>query len=353
MTQNIQLSTKCTHAQYINTCTDQNLKDYLKDMTKFKMSDEQSQEMSINEYENICPNNMENGEPDIIQKENTNLIQMNYNTNEFNNSEEENLNISFHQNEGPEANFNKLFLDKENDYPEKNNKSTTEEQKQKQNISSNNQDSMHFNSEKILEYNSTLFNAKTDKKNFFDVIYPEKKYSFYFNRIIDIKRTRFKNRRKRFENQDNIRKKIKRGFLNNYLYNRINNFLKEGKIRHKNFERFSQKFVSDVTIQANKKILSMTLRQIIKKKDLYINQKDLKNYMHNLKVLSSLKEEKNIKLEKFLDCIYRDLFEDYINSDEFKINEINRLKKKGMSDWYIKNYIYLSTHFIKFFEDKN
>ena len=85
---------------------------------------------------------------------------------------------------------------KENDYPEKNNKSTTEEQKQKQNISSNNQDSMHFNSEKILEYNSTLFNAKTDKKNFFDVIYPEKKYSFYFNRIINIKRTRFKNRRK-------------------------------------------------------------------------------------------------------------------------------------------------------------
>ena len=197
MTQNIQLSTKCTHAQYINTCTDQNLKDYLKDMTKFKMNDEQSQEMSINEYENICPNNMENGEPDIIQKENTNLIQMNYNTNEFNNSEEENLNISFNQNEGPEANFNKLFLDKENDCPEKNNKSSIEVQKPKQNIASNNQESMQFNSEKILEYNSTLFNAKTDKKNFFDVIYPEKKYSFYFNRIINIKRTRFKNRRKR------------------------------------------------------------------------------------------------------------------------------------------------------------
>ena len=351
MTQNIQMSTRCTPAQYINTCTDQNLKDYIKDMTKFKMSDEQSQEMNINEYENICPNNIENGDSDIIQKENTNFIQMNYCTNEFNNLEEENLNIiSFHQNEGPKENFNKLFLDKENDCPEKNNKSIIEEQNQKQNISSNNQDSMPLNSEKILEYNSSLFNAKTDKKNLFDVIYPEKKYSFYFNRIINIKRTRFKQRRKRFENQDNIRKKIKRGFLNNYLYNRINNYLKKGKIRHKNFERFSQKFVSDVTIQANKEILSMTLRQIIKKKE-SINQKDLKNYMHNLKVLSSLKEEKNINLEKFLDCKYRDLFKDYINSEEFKIN-VDLLEKKGMSDWYIENYIYLSAHFIEFFEDK-
>ena len=124
MTQNIQMSTRCTPAQYINTCTDQNLKDYIKDMTKFKMSDEQSQEMNINEYENICPNNIENGDSDIIQKENTNFIQMNYCTNEFNNLEEENLNIiSFHQNEGPKENFNKLFLDKENDCPEKNNKS--------------------------------------------------------------------------------------------------------------------------------------------------------------------------------------------------------------------------------------
>ena len=94
----------------------------------------------------------------------------------------------------------------------------------------------------------------------------------------------------------------------------------------------------------------MTLRQIIKKKE-SINQKDLKNYMHNLKVLSSLKEEKNINLEKFLDCKYRDLFEDYINSEEFKIN-VDLLKKKGMSDWYIENYKYLSAHFIEFFEDK-
>lgn len=184
-----------------------------------------------------------------------------------------------------------------------------------------------------------------------DSIVSEKKYQFDFDNFDDVKRERFLKRRRRRENQDNMRKKIKRTFLNNYLFNKINILLKQGKKRHNNFERFPQKFVSDVVKKANNDILKLTLKQIIKKKELCFNQKDIDNYNHNMKVLESLENEKNIELEKILNTTYGDLFTEYINSDEFKIDEINRLKKKDMSDWYIKIYVNLSRHFVEFFED--
>ena len=95
----------------------------------------------------------------------------------------------------------------------------------------------------------------------------------------------------------------------------------------------------------NKKLLDMTLRQIIENESKEGNN-------HNLDVLYSLEEEKNDKLEELLNSKYKDIFEAYINSKEFD-NEINRLKMKDMTDSYIKNYIYLSKNFIKFFEGDN
>ena len=45
----------------------------------------------------------------------------------------------------------------------------------------------------------------------------------------------------------------------------------------------------------------------------------------------------------------RELYEEYINSDEFKINEINRLKNNKMQDEYITKYISLAKNLIEFF----
>ena len=70
-----------------------------------------------------------------------------------------------------------------------------------------------------------------------------------------------------------------------------------------------------------------------------------------MRVLDSLKEKKNEELEKVINMKYRDLFKEFLNSNEFKIDEINRLKKKKMKDSYIMRYIYLSKLFIKFFEE--
>ena len=45
----------------------------------------------------------------------------------------------------------------------------------------------------------------------------------------------------------------------------------------------------------------------------------------------------------------RELYSEYINSDEFNVNEINRLKKKKMGDNYINRYKYLAKNLIEYF----
>ena len=154
---------------------------------------------------------------------------------------------------------------------------------------------------------------------------------------------------RRRDKKDNILLKIKRTFFNTYLYNIINTLvlkkwkgLKKGKGSHKFFYRFSKKIIIDMVKKNNKKLLDMTLRQIIE------NDSNKGNKL-NSDFLPSLQVEKNDKLEELLNSKYNDLFEIYINSQEFE-NEINRLKVKGYPDYYINLYIYLSKNFIKFFE---
>ena len=56
---------------------------------------------------------------------------------------------------------------------------------------------------------------------------------------------RFRDRRPRRENQDNIRMKIKRGFFNNALVKKLNDKLRSvGIIKY--FEKFPHHFVNDV-----------------------------------------------------------------------------------------------------------
>ena len=60
-----------------------------------------------------------------------------------------------------------------------------------------------------------------------------------------------------------------------------------------------------------------------------------------------IKENEEFKV--ILNKTVRELYAEYINSDEFKIGEINRLKKKNSNDDYINSYIYFSRHLLEFF----
>ena len=164
-----------------------------------------------------------------------------------------------------------------------------------------------------------------------------------------LKRKRGKKRRPRKENQDNIRRKIKRGFFNNSLIKKLNEKLQSIKII-KYFEKFPQHFVNDVNRKRNKDILNLTLREIFEKKELY-SLKDklcLYNYLHNLEVLESEDIKDNEEFKKIFNKTFRELYEEYINSDEFEKDEINRLKKKN-EDEYISKYIYLAKYLLEYF----
>ena len=161
-----------------------------------------------------------------------------------------------------------------------------------------------------------------------------------------MKRKRYNEKRSRKENQDNIRKKIKRGFLNNALIPKINMIIKKhgGKIF---FEIFKQHFVSDVTRKRNMELINMTLEEIFRKKELY-HETDINFYYKNLKLVNSKEIQENKELKNILNLKLIKIFQEYINSKEFNIDEINRLKSKNMKDSYIKRYIYLAQNFIQF-----
>jgi hypothetical protein len=159
------------------------------------------------------------------------------------------------------------------------------------------------------------------------------------------KRKRNKIRLRRRDNSDNIRKKIKGGFFNGALIKRLNFILKQNRSKLY-FVKFHQKFISNITRKSNKKFLNMTLLEIFEKKEVY-SSNDL-NFKHNLKVVQTKEIKENEELKEILNKKYCELFEEYINSKEFNIDEINRLEEK-FDDSYIERYKNLARHFIEFF----
>ena len=210
----------------------------------------------------------------------------------------------------------------------------------------------------LIPYEQSLL-KNTITLKIFDVIYPDK-YSVFTRIENDLsyllkeeemlcQRKRYNIRRKRRENNDNIRKKIKRGFFNKGLIHKLNMILKNKNI-NSYFEIFQQHFVGDVTKRTNNQLMNMTLEEIFEKKELY-QESELETYKHNLNLVKSIEIQENKEIKNILNKKLYLIFEEYINSKEFLIDEINRLKNKKMDNEYIKKYIYLTKHFIEFAMD--
>lgn len=156
---------------------------------------------------------------------------------------------------------------------------------------------------------------------------------------------RYNEKRVRKYNSDNIRVKIFTRFLNKFLLKAINNIL-----IIKDFSMTLKKFPQSIVKFNNKskmiELLDITLKQLIEKKEIY--GEEIKNFYNNLKVLELIEKKKNMVIEKIIKMKLKDLFEEYINSDNFKINEIEILKKNEPED-YIERYIYLAGNFLKFY----
>ena len=183
-----------------------------------------------------------------------------------------------------------------------------------------------------------------EKKDVFKVIYPIRDKSF-------LKRKTLAKGRSHDDRLDNIRVRIKRTFFNYILLTKLNENLKRiGS--NKYFQKFPQHLVSDIDRKRNKEIFGLTLRKFIENEELNCNEKknNLGNYNHNLDVLKDNKVKASLEFQKIIDKTIKQLYEEYINSDEFKINEINRLKYvKKENDEYIKTYKEVSKKLLEFF----
>ena len=185
---------------------------------------------------------------------------------------------------------------------------------------------------------SNLF-TNTGKNNFL--------FKEYENNLL---KKRFREKRPRKENQDNIRRKIKRGFFNNGLIKKLNDKLRSiGIIKY--FEKFPHHFVNDVNRKKNKQILGMTLKEIFENKELYFFKDKIAfdNYLHNIKVVQNEEIKENEELKTVFNKTICELYEEYINSDDFKISEISRLKRNKMQDDYITKYINLAKYLVDYF----
>ena len=176
-------------------------------------------------------------------------------------------------------------------------------------------------------------------------------------------------REKRKDDLDNIRTKIKRHFINTFIIEQqLNEKLTMIEESNKLY-KFPDHLSRDVNKERNQKIFQMTLMEFLEEKELYKNiyhkkgnqkqeiegkkaKKILERYRWNLEIIHSDKAKDNEELKKILNKKILHLYEEYINSAQFKIVEINRLKKKNFNDNYIESYIYLANHLIQFFEIK-
>jgi hypothetical protein len=136
--------------------------------------------------------------------------------------------------------------------------------------------------------------------------------------------------------------------MNTYLDRALNKKLEEAGF-NTFFEKFPQSIASNVAKDFNKDLMNMSLKDIFKKEELY-NANNRTNFDCNLKVVDKIEKEGNPELNAILNRKLSCLFEEYLNSEEFGIDEINRLKhsKVKKDEYFIEKYIFLAQHFIEF-----
>ena len=150
-----------------------------------------------------------------------------------------------------------------------------------------------------------------------------------------IRRRSFMRRRRR-ENKDNILAKINRRFLNRFVITLLNEQMRKIGSKLK-FKKFPKSLIMN-TIKKNNGIVFLKLGEILKNIELY-KLDELNNFYHNLNIVNNEVIQGNEEIKELLNRRYDELFNYYINSNEFKIKEIQNLKRKYFSIDYIIDYI--------------
>ena len=129
--------------------------------------------------------------------------------------------------------------------------------------------------------------------------------------------------KKNYIRKDIVKRKVARLFFNHYLKNLLEKMKKDcGNILFLVY--FPEKFIFSAYTKEKQHYLDYTFEQLLENKDLYKDKDPLNNYAINKKVIDELKSEKYKKIMannghyKTLQKTYRDLFKDFLCSEEFK-----------------------------------
>ena len=118
------------------------------------------------------------------------------------------------------------------------------------------------------------------------------------------------------------------------------------------FEFFPQSFITDVSVIKNKAYLNLSMRQLLMM-TFGTRAKDKEKVNINKKVLNYLDSNSEVRIksgaDKFLNSLYRDIINEYINGKLFE-EDVDKLKKEKKSKEYIEKYIYVAKHLVEFFE---
>ena len=141
----------------------------------------------------------------------------------------------------------------------------------------------------------------------------------------------------------NILVRVITRFLNYFLINILNDIL-SSKNNHFKFKKLSKSIVTNVYSNGKKVFRNISIKEIFTKKELYKKEDDEKNYSHNLNLIKE--NENNECFKDILNRKFSEFYQDYINSKQFNVDEVNRLKIENNENDYIDRYIYVARNFL-------
>ena len=149
---------------------------------------------------------------------------------------------------------------------------------------------------------------------------------------------------------NNWRKAIARNFFNKYLKNIIKKMARSCKLVI-SFENFPDKFIFSVIKTNNKAILKKTFEKLIEDEKLYEEIKSKAHYFKNKEILGKIKSnmhlvnKEKLDIEQILNLNFKDLYKNYLQSEEYKQKKIKLFTKKGISA--VKVFEEMSENFIE------
>ena len=164
-------------------------------------------------------------------------------------------------------------------------------------------------------------------------------------------------KKRRGEESDDIRKKLKSRF-HKILTKKINDNLKAVN-SEKKFYLMPQIFISNIAKKQNKEVMNMKLKDLFRKNFVEdYKEYKLKNiganndkYLKNLKTLEYLEKNIDIQEKSKFNIIgemkYFEILEEFFYSKEFEDTVITESKKKSYE--YIKDYVNKARTYVKFF----